>query len=228
MVKNSNLQTWKRNGNIVVHPIQCWTRIRKWYSRNKNSIVRQIWPKNYQRVSRNQYAFRGNLSASLTVASKFGHTQRSLESKTWTKMTINMAQLLKFKKRTLLMLVNAFPLKIQYRLACKRLKVLFYHFPSSLNWFLIDQMKIMPDPNWWFWLVDNQNFKLGRKLCPLCYWWLAKKYARITCIESHAKPNLNRVRYLKRWQWCWWHRYVDDFEMVTIFYVEDKISMLVV
>ena len=88
-------------------------------------------------------------------------------------------------------------------MASGRLKVLFHHFPSSLNWFLIDQMKIMPDPNSWFWLVDNQNFKLALKTLSL----VISGWRKICQKESHAKPNLNRHWFLVLQ--LWWHKFCD-------------------
>ena len=53
-------------------------------------------------------------------------------------------------------------------------------------------------------------------------------FAPFLKMSQHSSPTLN-----SRWQWCWWHHYVGDFMMVTVFrcwsqnyYVGSQISWI--
>ena len=69
-----------------------------------------------------------------------------------------------------------------------------------------------------FWI---SKISAGRcqKFISKCSMKNNKTLDKISCIIKEPKIRIffffDKIKQRNRWQWCWWHRYVGDFMMVT-------------
>ena len=75
-----------------------------------------------------------------------------------------------------------------------------------------DRNKLKPSRKFLFNTVDS---KFSYCAYFKCHVTADDSFWSLTRWAMHAVSMLIHLRLFKWWQWCWWHRYVGDFMMVT-------------